>query len=126
MPGITLSLSVALALSAVLPAPALAQESSPAARAALARSLYDTAIGALASGTGSPSEAYEWSVRWMRADLEAHVPNAAQLHFERMTTLAARVHAQVAAGTLRGSAETECQYYAAEARAWLARPPTVP
>lgn len=122
--AVLLAIVVALA-PAALPR-ARAQESSPAARAALAHQLHDAALAALASGTGRPSEVYEWSARWLRADLEGHVASAAQQHFDRMTALATRVHGLVGAGMMPSSAELECQYYVAEARAWMAHPPSVP
>jgi hypothetical protein len=103
-----------------------AQESSPAARAALAHQLYDASLAALSTGTGRPDDVYDWSVRWMRAELEQHATTATQAHFDRMNTLLARVHGLVAAGMATASAETECEYYVAEARAWMAQPPTVP
>jgi hypothetical protein len=118
--------SIALALVLCVAPLAHAQESSPAARAALAHELYDSALTAMSSGVGTPSAAYDWSVRWMRAELEGHTATAAQAHFDRMTTLLARVHSQVATGTARPADELACRFYLAEARAWLSHPPTVP
>jgi hypothetical protein len=115
-------LVIVLCLSSI----ASAQESSPATRSALAHQLYDASIAGLTMGSSRPSDVYEWSERWMRADLEAHVANAAQMHFDRMNTLLAMVHGQVVAGTARTSEELACQYYVAEARAWMARPPITP
>ena len=109
------SLVVALSCSV-----AHAQESSPATRAALAHQLFDASIASMSSGAGRAADAYEWSVRWLRADLEAHVPNATQAHFDRMNTLLAMAHGQVLAGTARTIDELACQYYVAEARAWIA------
>ena len=43
-----------------------------------------------------------------------------------MNTLLALVHGQVVAGTARTSEELACQYYVAEARAWIAHPPATP
>lgn len=113
---------VVLALGGV----AQAQDSSPASRAALAHEVYDTALAELSAGVSRSSDAYDWSVRWMRADLEARTPSAAQAHLDRMTALLARVRAGVASGTLRTADQMACQYYVAEARAWLAHPPVVP
>lgn len=122
-----LPVALAAVLLALAPCAATyAQESSPAARAALAHQLYDSSLAALGAGAGRPSDAYDWSVRWMRADLEAHVANAAQAHYDRMTALLARVRGQVAAGLAPASSDPECQYYVAEARAWIAHPPSVP
>jgi hypothetical protein len=117
-------LALVIVLASVLPAHA--QESSPAARAALAHRLYDASLAAMASGTAPASDVYDWSVRWMRADLEARVPNATGAHLDRMNALLAHVHAQVASGSARSTDETACQFYVAEARAWIAHPPAVP
>ncbi len=106
-------------------APSHAQESSPAARAALAHQLYDTSLAGLGSATRA-SDVYDWSVRWLRADLEAHTADAARAHFDRMSALLTRVHSLVTSGVVASSAETECRYYVAEARAWIAHPPAVP
>jgi hypothetical protein len=105
---------------------ARAQESSPAARAALAHQLYDASLAQMSAGLGAPRDVYEWSARWMRAELETHATAATQQHLDRMNTLLARVHSQVATGAARPSDELACQFYVAEARAWMAHPPTVP
>jgi hypothetical protein len=105
---------------------AYAQESSPAARAALAHQMYDTSLARMTAGAGTSDQVYDWSVRWLRAELEGHVANAAQAHFDRMTALQASVRRQVASGAAPTSSETACQFYLAEARAWLVHPPTVP
>lgn len=117
--------SLAFALSFSLSI-AYAQDATPAARAALAHRLYDASLAAMSAGAGTSSDVYDWSVRWMRADLEAHVPSAANAHLDRMNALLTRVHSQVATGVARSSEETACQYYVAEARAWVAHPPPVP
>lgn len=114
--------SLALALTFLFATPAAAQGSP--SRAALAHQLYDGAIASLTAGSSGPSDAYDWSVRWMRADLEAHVPGAAQAHLDRMRDLESRVHALTQTGVLAASAETACRYYVAEAQAWLAHPPS--
>lgn len=114
----TLVLTLSLALLA--PAAGQAQDTGPAARAALAHQLYDTSLARLAAGAGDVGDVHEWSVRWLEADREAHVANAAQAHLERMTQLAATVHAGVTSGTLPSAADLECRFYVAEARAWLA------
>jgi hypothetical protein len=116
-------LSLVLCLSVGAVSTLHAQDGSPATRIALAHQLFDSSLAGL--GTASQaSDAYDWSVRWMRAELEAHLAGAAVAHLERMTTLLARVHAQVQAGAATTATETACQYYVAEARAWTAHPPT--
>lgn len=118
----TLVLVVMLALPLASTAPARAQQAS--STSALAHQLYDRAPAGLDAGSTRPSEVYDWSVRWMRADLDAHVANAAQAHVERMRALQASVHTRVAAGILASSDELACQYYVAEALGWLAHPPS--
>jgi hypothetical protein len=119
--GPLLAVTTALALAVALaPARVRAQDSSPAARAALAHQLYDASLARLAAGAGSVGDVYAWSIRWRDADREAHVANAAQAHLERMTQLAATVHAAVSAGTQTAAADLECRFYVAEARAALA------
>jgi hypothetical protein len=113
-----------LVLVLSLPLTAHAQDATPAARAALAHQLYDRALAGTSMGTANVEEVYTWSVRWMRAELEAHTPNAAQAHLDRMTQFLTRVHSSVAAGARTTADETACQYYVAEARAWVAHPPT--
>ena len=108
-------LALVIVLASVLPA--RAQESSPAARASLAHELYDSALAAMSGGVGTQRDAYDWSVRWMRAELEAHTATAAQAHFDRMTALLARVHSQVATGIARPSDKLTYRYYIAEAHA---------
>jgi hypothetical protein len=107
-------------------APSRAQDGSPVTRAALAHQLYDAHLARLRAGAGAPDDVHTWSVHWMEAELEQHTTSAAQSHFDRMTALLTLVHGSVAAGVLTASAELECQYYVAEARAWLAHPPARP
>lgn len=117
------ALVVALGLALLLASGARAQDATPATRITLAHQLYDARLAALRGGSGQPADVHTWSVHWMEAELEQHTTSAAQSHFERMNALLALVHASVATGMLASSAETECQYYVAEARAWLAHPP---
>lgn len=123
-----LLVTLALAASMLLApgAASHAQDGSPAARAALAHQLYDARLAALRSGAGQAADVHTWSVHWMEAELEQHTTSAAQAHLDRMSALLAAVRGSVAAGMLSASAELECQYYVAEARAWLAHPPARP
>ena len=114
-------LALAFALALALASPTAAQDDS---RGALAHQLYDRAVAGLSAGTTTPSQVYEWSVRWMRADLDARVANAVQAHVERMRALEASVRSRVAAGVLGSADGLACRYYVAEALAWLAHPPS--
>ncbi len=119
----------AILLSAFLLLPvgtALAQDASSDARIAAARRSFELARAANDAGTGDLEEVYAWSLRLLTSEREAAPARAVPAytaHLQRMTALQSAVQARVAQGMAPPLAASACDYYVAEARVWLARPP---
>ncbi len=88
-----------------------------------ARDAYQAANAELDAGMGDVEAVYRWSKRWLQAlsekDPAAKRP-ALEAHQTRMQALQTKATTLVQTGMLKGSAARACDYYAAEAAAWLA------
>lgn len=104
----------------------LAQDASNDARISAARRSFELARAANDTGTGDVEDVYAWSLRLLASEREAAPARAAAAygaHLQRMTALQAAVQQRVAQGMVAPLAATSCDYYVAEARVWVARPP---
>jgi len=105
---------------------AIAQDASNDARITAARRSFELARAANDAGSGTVEEVYVWSLRLLASEREAAPARAVpayNAHLQRMTVLQASAQARVAQGMATPLAASSCDYYVAEARVWVARPP---
>jgi len=88
-----------------------------------AQRMYAETMLAFEQGMATVEEVYTWSVRWMNATVDqdpAQRSSSLAAHAERMNVLTDKAAPRVDSGVLPPSSRTACEYYVAEATAWVA------
>ncbi|MCX5742553.1 MAG: hypothetical protein NT062_08660 [Proteobacteria bacterium] len=92
-------------------------------RAEMAAKVFPLVLASFEAGKATPEAVYQWSVRWLDADLDRAKGKSTPLadHAARMFALEAEAKKQVAAGILQALKGEASTYYRIEAELWVAR-----
>lgn len=90
-------------------------------RAASAEKVYRSTSARLKAGTVTVEVVYQWSVRWLDAELEAKTKTALADHLARMKDLEEAMTKARDAGTAHSDDAEAATYFRIEAEIWQAR-----